>query len=309
MTIAIAAGSRHLHVGHAWWPELDAKAEAYKITELWHGGAKGADEGVAVWARARGLTVEPFPAPWDLFKKAGLNQKAAGARRIDDMLSGRREYVLAHSEHDPEAIDGIVTTQQLGSAEPITGEVAGQSYGIPRPNSPASVLFALPGYAGTRRTIRAAAERGLITERIQIEPWVINRWHYRRPDGTFELPPSSVDIQRGTALGNPFRVGDPLGTAGTVLGPLDKLLGCEPNLNEPITGEQCLEFYRAWLWREMHRKDRGVLAMLRRISAKDHLVCTCKRPDGTGLCHGDVVVRAWRFVHAKPELDAHHSSR
>jgi len=300
MTIAIAAGSRHIHIGHVWWPLLDAAAESYRITEVWHGGANGADEGVAFWAKARGLTVEAFPAPWDLFKQAGLKAKAAGARRIDDMLSGLRGYIIAHSKHDPEAVDGIVCTQQLGTrGSEYDLELASKVYRMKRPDSPASVLLALPGYAGTRRTIRAAQQRGLVVERLSVEPWVINRWHYRRKDGSFDLPPDSMNIQRGTALGNPYEVGAP-----------------HPHRpGETISAEECLQLYRGHLWRLVHARDRGVMAMLHRITARTHLVCTCKRPDGTGLCHGDVVVRAWRFVHGIPQPEAqshehedHHSS-
>jgi hypothetical protein len=297
MTIAIAAGWRHLHMSPEWWPALDSLRETYRITEIWHGACSlpkepeklaGADAGVEEWALDRGLVVQRFPAPWELYRAARLNAKAAGARRVADMLEGRRGYVMPHSKHDPDydPSSPVVTTER----------VEGQP----------EVLLALPGYAGTRRTIAAAVERGLLLERVQLEPWVINRWHYRLRDKSFDLPPESLDIQRGTALGNPFIVGDSISTAIEVLGvpTVAAVLGRAPRDSDTIQGEHGLELYRRWLFREMVNGDRGVMSQLRAITPRTHLVCTCKRPDGTGLCHGDVVVRAWRWMVGRKQPDA-----
>lgn len=163
------AGGRELHVGAPWWPPLDALAERYGVTEVWEGACTGADEGVKVWARARGKRVESFPAAWELFPS-----KAAGPRRNEDMLEGRRCYELAPH--------GVITTE----------EVAG---------SP-ELLIALPGNQGTRRMVRAARDRGIIVEYLALEPQVLNHWHFNGKGD--RLPPRSRSIQRGkSALANP----------------------------------------------------------------------------------------------------------
>jgi hypothetical protein len=271
MTIAIAAGWRRLAFDRSWLAVLDEARERHRITKIWHGGARGGDEIVALWATARRLEVEAFPAPWDLCKEAKIPVKAAGEIRVRDMLDGKRGYVIEDGK--------LVTTEQVE--------------GTPE------LLLAMPGYKGTRGTIRAAEARRLEVQRLAVEPWVINRWHYRRKDGSFDLPPGSIDIQRGTALGNPYVVGEP-----------------HPHPSRggsAITGDECLELYRAWLWWRIGEKDRGVLNMFRTIGGPEviarggghpHIVCTCKRPDGSGFCHGDVVVRAWRWLNRRPQPDA-----
>jgi hypothetical protein len=263
MTIAIATGGRRLRVTHEYWPLLDAARESYRITKIWHGAAKGADEGVELWANARGLDVERFPAPWDLFKAAGLNEKAAGMHRNADMFDGRRGYAWVKKDEDRT----FTTTEQV--------------HGRPE------LLLALPGYKGTRGAIRLAAERQIPVERIMVEPMVVNRWWYARRDKSgYDFPPGTVSIMRGdSALGNPFRVGDP-----------------HPHREgATITGDECLGLYRLWLHYMLYvEKDRGVIAALSRIGSKDHLACACLRPDGTGLCHGQVVLRAWRHWNHRP---------
>mgnify|MGYP000010467407 CR=1 FL=1 len=297
MTIAIAAGWRHLNLGPDWWPALDRFRESYRVTEIWHGACSlredphklaGADAGVETWALERGLAVQRFPAPWVLFKAAGLNAKAAGARRVADMFAGRRGYVVPHSRHDPDydPSSPIVTTE----------EVQG------RPE----ILLALPGYSGTRGTIREAVRLGVPVEEVSIEPWVINRWHYRQPDGSFEFPPDTVSVMRGTRLGNPFWVGQRLGVAIDLLG-AEAVAKVVPSLERahPLAGDECLELYRLHLWIKIHHEqDRGVLAAMRQIGPKSKLCCACLRPDGTGFCHAQIVVRAWRHLNGRGQPDA-----
>lgn len=263
MTIAIATGGRHLRVTHEYWPLLDAVREKHRITKIWHGGAAGADEGVALWANARGLDVERFPAPWDLFKQGRLNEKAAGMRRNADMFDGRRGYSLEGSIESPI----VATTEQVE--------------GTPE------LLLALPGYKGTRGAIRLAEARQIVVERIMVEPMVINRWWYARRDKSgFDFPPNTVSIMRGdSALGNPFRVGDP-----------------HPHRpGEVIAGDECIGLYRQWLHYMLHvERHRGVVAAMNRLRPFDHLACACLRPDGSGLCHGQVVLRAWRHWNNRP---------
>jgi hypothetical protein len=305
MTIAIACGWRRLYTGAEWWPLLDEARESYRITEVWHGGCEdGADVVVALWAKARGLRIEAFPAPWELFKQAKIPAKAAGPRRIDDMLAGRRGYTIA----DVAQIDA--SDQQAPLALP---ERAGED--APRRRSLITteqlegrpeVLLALPGYAGTRRTIRAAEAAGLMVARLSFEPWVANKWHYRDRDGSYRFPPDAIDIQRGSPIGNPFRVGDMIDAAIAVLGrdAVATVLGRAPRSDDQITSDTCLALYRAWLMRQIRERDRGVMRALQRIGPKSVLMCTCKRPDGTGLCHGDVVVRCWRWLNGRRQPDA-----
>ncbi len=95
--IAVFAGCRYLDVGRWWWPTLDAIREEHGITEVWHGACSldhqhpdklaGVDAGIDLWARDRGLAVRMFPAPWALYRRAGLDPKAAGMRRV---AAGRR---------------------------------------------------------------------------------------------------------------------------------------------------------------------------------------------------------------------------
>jgi predicted polyphosphate/ATP-dependent NAD kinase len=61
-----------------------------KLTTLIHGGARGADEGAAMWGKSEGLRVLAFPADW---KKHG---KAAGPIRNRKMIEeGKPDAVIA----------------------------------------------------------------------------------------------------------------------------------------------------------------------------------------------------------------------
>jgi len=82
----VVGGSRALSVDERWWPLLDRLREHQGFDRVWHGARGGADEGVAAWARARGLAVEEFPAPFELYREAGLPLAQAEPRRNDDML-------------------------------------------------------------------------------------------------------------------------------------------------------------------------------------------------------------------------------
>lgn len=98
-------------------------------------------------------------------------------------------------------------------------------------------------------------------------PEVVNRHWYKRGK---PIPKPWVYIGRGTPLGNPYTVQE--------------------------HGPQALELYRQWLWRKIVGRDPSVLRVLREITPEHKLVCSCKpRP-----CHGDVVVRAWAWLHRLP---------
>ena len=84
--VVVVGGRRSLRVDDAWWPLLDALRERQRFDRVWHGARGGADAGVAAWARARGLEVVEFPAPFELYEAAGLEVAQAEPRRNDDML-------------------------------------------------------------------------------------------------------------------------------------------------------------------------------------------------------------------------------
>lgn len=84
--VVVVGGSRSLVVDERWWPLLDRLRVGLRFDRVWHGAHGGADEGVAAWARARGLPVVEFPAPTQLYREAGLPPEQAEPRRNDDML-------------------------------------------------------------------------------------------------------------------------------------------------------------------------------------------------------------------------------
>jgi hypothetical protein len=84
--VVVVGGHRSLSVDESWWPWLDLVRAHQRFDHVWHGARGGADEGVAAWARARGLSVVEFPAPVELYREAGLPPSQAEPRRNDDML-------------------------------------------------------------------------------------------------------------------------------------------------------------------------------------------------------------------------------
>lgn len=69
---------------------LDALHAAKPITEVIHGGARGADDLANHWARTRGIARKVFPAAW------GEHGKAAGMIRNRAMLTdGKPDMVVA----------------------------------------------------------------------------------------------------------------------------------------------------------------------------------------------------------------------
>ncbi len=98
-------------------------------------------------------------------------------------------------------------------------------------------------------------------------PTVINRHHYK---SRAEFPKPWVYIGRGTPLGNPFTL-----------------------KSHGRTG--ALDQYRRWLWEKIKACDPQVIAALDAITEDHHLVCSCAPLP----CHGDVVVRAWEYLHGR----------
>lgn len=104
---------------------------------------------------------------------------------------------------------------------------------------------------------------------IEAEPEVVNRHWYHKTG----LPERSRYIGRGTPLGNPFTVAE--------------------------HGMAALDLYRRWLWNKIQGADPSVMAEMRAITPMTKLVCSCApRP-----CHGDVVVRAWKWMRDQGMID------
>lgn len=183
--VMVVTGWRLLRVRGEWWPALDAVRRSFGFDTVWTGGARGVDEWIELWAKDRELQVERFPAPWELAKQGGLPVAAAGPIRNENMLLGRRDFVLEHGHLVPR--------------ERVPGTVVG--------------LMALPGGAGTLNTVKLARAREItVTHPYPPHgPIPINAHHY--PEG---LPPGAVYVGRewngfeASPLGNRFRGRDAL---------------------------------------------------------------------------------------------------
>lgn len=69
---------------------LDRLASVFAVGEVIEGEAPGADTMAADWARARGISLAPYPAEWRTYGKA------AGRKRNRRMLNeGRPDLVIA----------------------------------------------------------------------------------------------------------------------------------------------------------------------------------------------------------------------
>jgi len=106
----------------------------------------------------------------------------------------------------------------------------------------------------------------------------------RRRTKHFKLPPNTVCITRGTAFGNPIKVGEWWVMHVDGLGKLR----FRHSQNE-FTGatyiednQMAVEWYRQWI--EHHPLDYD---QRKRLETADHLACFCKPVEP---CHGDVLL-------------------
>lgn len=76
----VVTGGRDFTDRDAVWGALDRRHARGGIVALAHGGASGVDRLADMWARNRGVPVEPFPADWR------IRGKAAGPERNRRML-------------------------------------------------------------------------------------------------------------------------------------------------------------------------------------------------------------------------------
>ena len=90
----LICGSRHFtnydFMGTWIWKELFSKVEGFNITEIIHGGARGADTLAGLYAERHETPCKVFPADWDKYGKA------AGPIRNKQMLDeGKPDLVIA----------------------------------------------------------------------------------------------------------------------------------------------------------------------------------------------------------------------
>jgi hypothetical protein len=136
----------------------------------------------------------------------------------------------------------------------------------------ADLLVAFPGGRGTSDCTDAALERGLpvVSVDATAEPRIWNR-HHGDPPGAW------IYIGRGSPLGNPFQV------------------ELQEGESRADAVGRALEKYRAWLWSRIRPgPDRSpiVVDALRHLTPEHYIVCSCWPAN----CHGEVVVRAWRWM-------------
>lgn len=282
MTIAFITGGALLRVGYEWWPTLDELVEQHGITEVWHGGytgadgeLAGADAGIEIWAKSCGIPVTAWPAPIDVYAKAGLDERRAVLRLFADVLDGQRGYVIS-GEKGREA--SVVTTET--------------SLGRP------GLVVTLPG--GTLLSSLSSLAQAHRIPVVKVSMWhdpglprVVNGHHYRdiRADEQGRMP--------GHVEGHRIDTRPPLPDPWLYIG-----RACNGHKESPLHnpfakgkhGGAALDLFRRHLWGRIRAKDKAVLRALDDVTAEHRLVCWCLNPDGYGLCHGQIVVKAWDWI-------------
>ena len=109
-------------------------------------------------------------------------------------------------------------------------------------------------------------------------PTVINAYHYA------PLLPNGPPLPSGAAY---------IGQAHTKLYLASALANPYPH------GAKSLELYRRHIHNLIRNEDAFAMAELEAISENTALVCLCKSQDGSGDCHGDIVIAAWRHLQSK----------
>lgn len=86
----LICGGRNYSNTHQAFKDLDEFHKEHNVTEVIHGGARGADSIGGHWAELRNIPVTVYPAQWDKYGKS------AGYRRNHDMAThGKPDAVLA----------------------------------------------------------------------------------------------------------------------------------------------------------------------------------------------------------------------
>ncbi len=95
--------------------------------------------------------------------------------------------------------------------------------------------------------------------------------------------PNDVYIGRPSLFGNPFAHKPSKFNTQTLDSP-----------------EACMRAYGAWLYRQINESgleyNHEFTTALRGLHEDAILVCWCKDRSGNGLCHGDILIRAWKWL-------------
>lgn len=146
------------------------------------------------------------------------------------------------------------------------------------PHGRVDLLVRFAGGRDTRDCSRAAAERSIQVVEIEpvAEPRIWNRHRSVPPGPALYIGGNAKDPSKSSPLANPYR--------------LDR----RPGESRHDAAVRVLAEYRSWLWPQV--RDGGpALEVLESITVEHYLVCSCWPAD----CHGEVVVRAWRWVHGR----------
>jgi len=145
--------------------------------------------------------------------------------------------------------------------------------------SRADVLFAFKGGKGTENCRERAEER--MIEIVDIapvaEPRVWNMHHVWKTD--HPQPPGLVYIGRSREHGGPSPLANPF--------------RLDPSQPRDAQAVDILGAYQRWLWERIKAKDPRVCAALHALTPESFVGCTCWPLP----CHGEIVVRAWRWLH------------
>ena len=117
---------RLLDYGYAWVDSLPVDGIV-----IVHGDAPGIDRELGLRAKARGIWVQPFPAPWDLFSRKGYKALAGYTRNDVRIRMVEEEYVFwdGSSRGTRDTIDRAIEYRKLegvwlpeGQVTPAPGE-------------------------------------------------------------------------------------------------------------------------------------------------------------------------------------------
>lgn len=99
----------------------------------------------------------------------------------------------------------------------------------------------------------------------------------------------------------------PLPAGSIYIGRWHKVMGVASALSNPYPlreyGDETIPLYRRWLWDRIQERNTLVMTAFREIKEDSYIVCFCKRPDGTGICHGDTVVKTWEYLRREGLLE------
>lgn len=258
--IAVITGGRDHWLTLAELERLESVIAERGVRVLRDGWARGVDKTVAGYLRARGARVLDLAKPRPRGTGDALVVEPWPA---DWTTHGRRAGPLRNRA----MLDGL------------PADLAGYTP-LPR----ADLLVAFHGGDGTRGCREAAAERGIEIVAIEpvAEPRIWNMHHRWSPE--VERPPGLVYVGRSARWGGPSPLANPWPAE---LRP--------PGETRAAAAPRILGQYRRWLWGRIQAGDAAVLDALDDLAPEAFIGCTC----WPAHCHGEVVVRAWRYLRGR----------